>query len=230
MFFRMNSAKSLAIADEVVIANVFKSESIPEAERLDVSAVAAQLGQHRPSRPRARRRGKHRATVRSRNALRRRRCHSLQRRLWRHLRKTSTAVEVSALQIALRQEVSGELPSQPRCCFSLFFCVSSVSLKLPHATSFLSPIPNAISSRSRLKSLPAAIAHELQLPVWNALYQVRDFSQNMNWIRATSSAIRSAADRHPTEPQPVENHRRRQAELASNTKCSATALVLSAHN
>jgi predicted metalloprotease with PDZ domain len=26
--------------------------------------------------------------------------------------------------------------------------------------------------------------HELQLPVWNALYQVRDFSQNMNWIRA----------------------------------------------
>ncbi len=27
--------------------------------------------------------------------------------------------------------------------------------------------------------------HELQLPVWNALYQIRDFSQNMNWIRAT---------------------------------------------
>ena len=26
--------------------------------------------------------------------------------------------------------------------------------------------------------------HELQLPVWNALYQVRDFSQYMNWIRA----------------------------------------------
>jgi predicted metalloprotease with PDZ domain len=27
-------------------------------------------------------------------------------------------------------------------------------------------------------------ARELQLPVWNALYQIRDFSQNMNWIRA----------------------------------------------
>ena len=26
--------------------------------------------------------------------------------------------------------------------------------------------------------------HELQLPVWNALYQVRDFSQYLNWIRA----------------------------------------------
>lgn len=36
--------------------------------------------------------------------------------------------------------------------------------------------------------IPAGSAeHELQLPVWNALYQVRDFSQYMNWIRAQSS-------------------------------------------
>jgi predicted metalloprotease with PDZ domain len=33
--------------------------------------------------------------------------------------------------------------------------------------------------------LPAGAAtRELQLPVWNALYQVRDFSQYINWIRA----------------------------------------------
>jgi predicted metalloprotease with PDZ domain len=33
--------------------------------------------------------------------------------------------------------------------------------------------------------LPAGAAQrELQLPVWNALYQVRDFSQYVNWIRA----------------------------------------------
>jgi predicted metalloprotease with PDZ domain len=33
--------------------------------------------------------------------------------------------------------------------------------------------------------VPAGKAErELQLPVWNALYQVRDFSQYMNWIRA----------------------------------------------
>ena len=31
---------------------------------------------------------------------------------------------------------------------------------------------------------PGRATHELQLPVWNALYQVRDFSQNINWIRA----------------------------------------------
>jgi UDP-N-acetylmuramate: L-alanyl-gamma-D-glutamyl-meso-diaminopimelate ligase len=39
-------ANSLALADEVVVANVFKSESIPEAERLDVAALAAEIQQH----------------------------------------------------------------------------------------------------------------------------------------------------------------------------------------
>lgn len=34
---------------------------------------------------------------------------------------------------------------------------------------------------------PGASSHELQLPVWNALYQVRDFSQYMNWIRAENA-------------------------------------------
>jgi predicted metalloprotease with PDZ domain len=33
---------------------------------------------------------------------------------------------------------------------------------------------------------PGPAERELQLPVWNALYQVRDFSQYMNWIRAES--------------------------------------------
>jgi UDP-N-acetylmuramate: L-alanyl-gamma-D-glutamyl-meso-diaminopimelate ligase len=39
-------ANSLALADEVVIANVFKSESIPEAERLDLATVVAQIQKH----------------------------------------------------------------------------------------------------------------------------------------------------------------------------------------
>ena len=34
---------------------------------------------------------------------------------------------------------------------------------------------------------PGAGNRELQLPVWNALYQVRDFSQYMDWIRAESA-------------------------------------------
>jgi UDP-N-acetylmuramate: L-alanyl-gamma-D-glutamyl-meso-diaminopimelate ligase len=39
-------AKSLALADEVVVAKVFMSEAIPEAERLDLAAVAAQIQKH----------------------------------------------------------------------------------------------------------------------------------------------------------------------------------------
>jgi predicted metalloprotease with PDZ domain len=35
---------------------------------------------------------------------------------------------------------------------------------------------------------PGRDVHELQLPVWNALYQARDFSQNMNWIRASAES------------------------------------------
>ena len=36
-------AKSLALADEVVVAGVYKSDSIPEAERLDLGALAVQI-------------------------------------------------------------------------------------------------------------------------------------------------------------------------------------------
>src|SRR5262249_9706038 len=42
--FQNDLAKSLATADEVVIANVFRSDTIPEAERLDIAAVAANVG------------------------------------------------------------------------------------------------------------------------------------------------------------------------------------------
>ena len=34
---------------------------------------------------------------------------------------------------------------------------------------------------------PGASERDLQLPVWNALYQVRDFSQYVNWVRARTS-------------------------------------------
>jgi UDP-N-acetylmuramate: L-alanyl-gamma-D-glutamyl-meso-diaminopimelate ligase len=41
--FQHELARSLAVADEVVVANVFKSESIPEEERMDVTALAAEV-------------------------------------------------------------------------------------------------------------------------------------------------------------------------------------------
>ena len=49
--FQDELAHSLAIADEIIIANVFKSESIPEAERLEVASVTTQL-QHQNHRAR----------------------------------------------------------------------------------------------------------------------------------------------------------------------------------
>lgn len=42
--FQQDLAKSLAVADEVVVANVFRSESIPESERLDTAVLVANIG------------------------------------------------------------------------------------------------------------------------------------------------------------------------------------------
>jgi UDP-N-acetylmuramate: L-alanyl-gamma-D-glutamyl-meso-diaminopimelate ligase len=39
--FQRDLAQSLALADEIIIANVFKSDAIPAAERLDLTAVTA---------------------------------------------------------------------------------------------------------------------------------------------------------------------------------------------
>jgi UDP-N-acetylmuramate: L-alanyl-gamma-D-glutamyl-meso-diaminopimelate ligase len=41
--FQKDLVNSLAIADEVVLASIFKSEAIPEAERLNVDTVVAEL-------------------------------------------------------------------------------------------------------------------------------------------------------------------------------------------
>ena len=43
--FQHELAKSLALADEVVVAGVFKSDAIPPAERLDLMAVGAEVQQ-----------------------------------------------------------------------------------------------------------------------------------------------------------------------------------------
>src|SRR5438477_5797412 len=44
--FQDDLAKSLALADEVVIASVFKADAIPQAERLDLGSLAAQIQGH----------------------------------------------------------------------------------------------------------------------------------------------------------------------------------------
>jgi UDP-N-acetylmuramate: L-alanyl-gamma-D-glutamyl-meso-diaminopimelate ligase len=44
--FQKALAESLALADEIVVANVFRSEAIPEAERLDLTGLTRQLEKH----------------------------------------------------------------------------------------------------------------------------------------------------------------------------------------
>jgi predicted metalloprotease with PDZ domain len=66
----------------------------------------------------------------------------------------------------------------------VFFCGVSLSqTPVSYTVSLTDPQRHLVKISIELP--PGRDTHELQLPVWNALYQVRDFSQNMNWIRAT---------------------------------------------
>ena len=77
---------------------------------------------------------------------------------------------------------------------SLGLAVLSISLAAPAQT--LAPVAYTISLASPEQHLvdvqillPSGPAHrELQLPVWNALYQVRDFAQYVNWVGAKDRA------------------------------------------
>jgi predicted metalloprotease with PDZ domain len=68
----------------------------------------------------------------------------------------------------------------------------AVSLIAPAAISAETSIAYTVTLTSAEQHLveiqitlpPGAAERELQMPVWNALYQVRDFSQFINWIRA----------------------------------------------
>jgi len=73
------------------------------------------------------------------------------------------------------------------------FVCSAFLLVLSCSAQSGSPITYSISLASPEQhlvevqiALPAGAGQrELQLPVWNALYQVRDFAQYVNWVRAT---------------------------------------------
>jgi predicted metalloprotease with PDZ domain len=78
--------------------------------------------------------------------------------------------------------------TKPRLVFSsaiLIFCFLAAhfaSAEVRYVISLADPERHRVQVRMEIP--PGARSHELQLPVWNALYQVRDFSQYMDWIRA----------------------------------------------
>ena len=62
-------------------------------------------------------------------------------------------------------------------------------------TPFLLPSRSSIWSKCRSYFRKEPAQRELQLPVWNALYQVRDFAKYVNWVRAKDRAGRALAVR-----------------------------------
>src|SRR5947207_11131451 len=71
--------------------------------------------------------------------------------------------------------------------FAGLFCPVALSQKPIHYIVKLAD-PERHLVQVTVEIPPGLPTHELQLPVWNALYQVRDFSQYMNWIRAADSS------------------------------------------
>jgi predicted metalloprotease with PDZ domain len=71
----------------------------------------------------------------------------------------------------------------------LFLCGSALSQAPVHyIISLASPERHLVRVTMEIPSGPDS--QELQLPVWNALYQVRDFAQYINWIRADNATGR----------------------------------------
>ena len=70
--------------------------------------------------------------------------------------------------------------------FTAWAIAQSTSPPIAYTVSLTSPDQHLLEVQIVLP--PGVSERELQLPVWNALYQVRDFSQYINWIRAKNRA------------------------------------------
>jgi predicted metalloprotease with PDZ domain len=71
--------------------------------------------------------------------------------------------------------------------------IAQAPAPLTYTISLLSPEQHLVGVQI---FLPEGMAQsELQLPVWNALYQVRDFAQYVNWVRANDRSGRPLAVR-----------------------------------
>ncbi|HEY7615954.1 MAG TPA: hypothetical protein VH744_04060, partial [Terriglobales bacterium] len=94
-------------------------------------------------------------------------------KMMRGLRRSSRSIGPHALLAAVLAVAAalaaGQSPSPPQAPVYYTISLANPGLHLVHVKMELAPGP---------------AQRELQLPVWNALYQVRDFSQFVNWVRA----------------------------------------------
>src|SRR5580693_9145670 len=74
-----------------------------------------------------------------------------------------------------------------------FTAIAQTSAPVAYTVSLSSPEQHLVGVQI---TLPAGSARrDLQLPVWNALYQVRDFAQYVNWVRAKDRSGKRVAVR-----------------------------------
>jgi predicted metalloprotease with PDZ domain len=87
------------------------------------------------------------------------------------------------------------LPSRQVCYSILLLWIAAAPCAA--ATDYTISLSNPDQHLLEVKILlqEGASQRELQLPVWNALYQVRDFAKYVNWIRAKDRAGRALAVR-----------------------------------
>jgi predicted metalloprotease with PDZ domain len=83
--------------------------------------------------------------------------------------------------------------------FTAFLAAFCAASDVAYTVSLESPERHLVQVQIILP--PGAATRELQFPVWNALYQVRDFAQFVNWVRAQDRAgnslvIRQVNDSH----------------------------------
>jgi predicted metalloprotease with PDZ domain len=71
----------------------------------------------------------------------------------------------------------------------LLLALSPSQAATTYTVSLTNPVEHLIEVQILLPAGPAQ--RDLQLPVWNALYQVRDFAQYVNWVRAKDRAGRT---------------------------------------
>jgi predicted metalloprotease with PDZ domain len=83
---------------------------------------------------------------------------------------------------AVGQGLRGALCAVVLITSSLCCSQSSSSFQVAYTIALQSPEQHQVDVQISLP--PGSAQRELQLPVWNALYQVRDFAQFVNWVRA----------------------------------------------
>ena len=199
--FSTNWRQSLAVADQVVLADVFKSEAIPEAERLDPAAVIADLkASGKPARLLANADaivGNHRARVAAGG------CGGdlVERRLWRNLREASGETEIAArggdhrvsrFPATVLRRLTLWLTIRPVACRQSIVGRDSGHLQLAQRVRNRKPTEYFVSladpshhlAHVSIRLPQGSGIRSLDMPVWNALYQVRNFAANIEDVRA----------------------------------------------